>query len=164
MNDEPGTGGIAMGKNAPEKPAPITPYLYYEDVAGALAWLSRVFGFREREKETMRSPDGKVVHSAMELGDGVVLLGCPGADYQCPKRLGHVTQNLYVYVDDLDRHFALAKEAGATILSDPEDTFYGDRRYGAADIEGHHWYFAQKTRPMAPEDWRPSEDDLKGHA
>ena len=152
-----------MGKNNPTKPTPITPYLYYEDVTGALVWLSRVFGFRERENETIRSPDGKVLHSAMELGDGVILLGCPGADYKCPKRLGHVTQNLYVYVDDVERHFALAREAGATILSGPEDTFYGDRRYGAADIEGHHWYFAEKIRLVAPEDWRPSQDDLKGH-
>jgi hypothetical protein len=64
----------------------------------------------------------------------------------------------------MERHFALAKEAGATILSGPEDTFYGDRRYGAADLEGHHWYFAEKIRPMAPEDWRPSQDDLKGTA
>jgi uncharacterized glyoxalase superfamily protein PhnB len=152
-----------MGQNAPEKPAPITPYLYYEDVAGAMDWLSRVFGFREREKETMRNAEGKVVHTAMEVGDGVIMMGCPGADYQCPKRLGHVTQNLYVYVEDLQRHFERAKHAGTTILSGPEDTFYGDRRYGAADLEGHHWYFAEKVRHIAPENWRPSEKDLEGH-
>ena len=152
-----------MSENAPEKPAPITPYLYYEDVAGALAWLSRVFGFREREQETLRSAEGAVVHSAMQAGAGVIMLGCPGADYKCPKRLGRVTQNLYVYVDDVERHFASAQQAGAEILSAPEDTFYGDRRYGAADVEGHHWYFAQKLQPTAPDDWQPSQDDLKGH-
>jgi hypothetical protein len=57
--------------NAPEKPAPITPYLYYEDVAGALAWLSRVFGFREREKETSVGPDPL----ARFLFDRIDLLG-----------------------------------------------------------------------------------------
>jgi uncharacterized glyoxalase superfamily protein PhnB len=152
-----------MTENSPEKAAPITPYLYYEDVAAAMDWLSRVFGFHERERETMRSPEGGVVHSAMELGAGVIMMGCPGPDYQCPKRLGHVTQNLYVYVDDVQQHFRHAEGAGATILSDVEDTFYGDRRYGAADLEGHHWYFAEKIRPIAPEDWRPSEEDLAGH-
>ena len=50
----------------------------------------------------------------------------------------------------------------ATILSDPEDTFYGDRRYGAADVEGHPWYVAEKIRPMAPEDWRPSPRRSEG--
>lgn len=153
-----------MTEESSQNPAPpITPYLYYEDVAGAIDWLSRVFGFHEREKETMRGPNGKVVHGAMELGDGVVMLGCPGKDYRSPKRLGQVTQNLYVYVDDVQRHFERAEQEGATILSRPEETFYGDRRYGAEDLEGHHWYFAQKLREIAPEAWRPSSEDLSGH-
>lgn len=141
----------------------ITPYLYYEDVAGALEWLSLAFGFREREQETMRNPEGKVVHAAMEHGNGVVLMGCPGQEYKCPKRLGQTTQSLYVYVGDVEQHFKHAKGAGATILSDPEDTFYGDRRYGTEDLEGHHWYFAEKIREMSPEEWQPSPENLKGH-
>jgi uncharacterized glyoxalase superfamily protein PhnB len=152
-----------MANDSPQRPAPITPYLYYEDVASALAWLSRAFGFRAREEETIRSPEGRVVHAAMELGGGTVLLGCPGSDYRCPRRLGQTTQNLYVHVDDVERHFRTAKGAGATILSGPEDTFYGDRRYGAEDPEGHHWYFAQRIREVAPEEWSPAADDLKGH-
>jgi PhnB protein len=152
-----------MANDSPQRPAPITPYLYYEDVANALGWLSRAFGFREREQETIRSPEGKVVHAAMELGGGTILLGCPGPDYRCPRRLGQTTQNLYVYVDDLERHFRTARDAGATILSGPEDTFYGDRRYGAEDLEGHHWYFAQRIREVTPAEWRPSGEDLKGH-
>jgi uncharacterized glyoxalase superfamily protein PhnB len=145
-------------------PSPITPYLYYEDVAAAMQWLGKAFGFRERTAETMRGPEGRVIHTAMELGDGVVMMGCPGEDYRCPKRTGHVSQNLYVYVRDLDRHHQQAKNAGAEILSDLEETFYGDRRYGVADLEGHHWYFAEKVRDVAPEDWKPSEEDLGGHA
>ncbi|MCZ6642491.1 MAG: VOC family protein, partial [Gammaproteobacteria bacterium] len=83
----------------------------------------------------MRNEDGKVVHAAMELGDGTVLMGCPGADYQNPKRTGHVSQNLYVYVDYVDQHFSCATQAGSNILSEPEETFYGDRRYGVEDVE-----------------------------
>jgi uncharacterized glyoxalase superfamily protein PhnB len=62
-----------------------------------------------------------------------------------------VTQHLYVYVDDVDKHFEHAKRTGARILEEPEDRFYGDRRYGA-EPEGHHWYFAQHVRDVAPED------------
>jgi uncharacterized glyoxalase superfamily protein PhnB len=47
-------------------------------------------------------------------------------------------------VDDVDAHFQRAKKAGAHILEEPEDTFYGHRRYGAEDPEGHQWYFAQE--------------------
>jgi len=62
---------------------------------------------------------------------------------------------VYVYVDDVDKHFERAKSAGATILSEPKDQFYGDRTYGAADVEGHHWSFAQHIRDVAPEDLKP---------
>ena len=66
-----------MPENPPEDTPRISPYLYYEDVAGALKWLARTFGFRERAEETLRSPDGKVIHSAMELDDGLIMLGTP---------------------------------------------------------------------------------------
>ena len=126
-----------MGETGSEESPAITPYLYYEDVVGALGWLSRVFGFEEQANETIRDPEGRVVHAKMKLGDGVVVMGFPGKDYICPKRLGHVTQNLYVYVDDVDAHYHRAKTAGATILSETEETFYGDRCCGAEDLEGH---------------------------
>jgi len=142
-----------MPANPPENMPRITPYLLYEDVAGALAWLSQAFGFQERLR--MPGPDGIVAHAEMELADGVILLGRPGPEYRNPKHLGAVTQNVYVYVDDVDKHFERARRAGAVILVEPTDQFYGDRRYGAEDPEGHHWYFAQHVRDVAPEDMHP---------
>jgi uncharacterized glyoxalase superfamily protein PhnB len=55
----------------------------------------------------------------------------------------------------VDKHFERARRAGATILAEPADQFYGDRRYGALDPEGHEWYFAQHVRDVAPEDMKP---------
>ena len=139
-----------MPKNPPENTPRVTPYLYYQDVAAALRFLADAFGFREKLR--MPGPDGKIAHAEMTLGDGLVMMGCPGAEYQNPKRLGQTTQSLYVYVDDVDAHCARAKKAGAKIVDEPEDQFYGDRRYGAEDPEGHHWFFATHTRDVAPED------------
>ena len=142
-----------MPANPPENMPRITPYLYYEDVAKALDWLAAAFGFRERLR--MPAPDGSIGHAEVELADGVIMLGRPNAEYRNPKRLGGVTQNIYVYVDDVDKHFERAKRAGAEILAEPEDQFYGDRRYGAVDPEGHEWYFATHVRDVAPEDMKP---------
>ena len=139
-----------MPKNPPDNMPRISAYLLYEDVAGALDWLAKAFGFRERLR--LPGAQGKIVHAEMELADGVIMIGNPGADFCSPKRLGHVTQHLYVYVDDVDEHYEHARQAGAIILAEPEDQFYGDRRYGAEDPEGHHWYFAQHIRDVAPED------------
>ena len=126
----------------------ITPYLLYEDVAGALKFLTKAFGFRKFGAQASGS-DGKLNHAAMKLGDDLVMMGYPGPKYKNPKRLGQATQNLYVNVDDVDKHFERAKKAGAAILVEPENTFYGHRRYGAADPEGHHWYFAQEIKRSA---------------
>jgi uncharacterized glyoxalase superfamily protein PhnB len=135
-----------MPANPPENMPRITAYLLYEDVVAVLEWLTKAFGFRERMR--MPGPDGKISHAEMEFADGVVMMGCPGPDYKNPKRLGGVTQRLYVYVDDVDKHFEQAKQAGATVIREPQDQFYGDRNYGVADPEGHHWYFAQHIRDV----------------
>jgi uncharacterized glyoxalase superfamily protein PhnB len=123
----------------------ITPYLLYEDVGAALKFLAKAFGFKKHGAQMVR-PDGTINHAAMKLGTDIVMMGCPGAGYRNPKRLGGATQCLYVNVRDVDEHCARARKAGAEIIEEPLDTPYGDRRYGAADPEGHEWYFAQRVR------------------
>src|SRR5271166_6300733 len=103
-----------MPLNPPENTPRITPYLLYEDVSGTMEWLTSAFGFQERMR--IPGPGGKISHAEMQLADGVIMMGCPGPEYHNPKRLGHVTQNLYVYVDDVDAHFDRARKAGAKIL------------------------------------------------
>jgi uncharacterized glyoxalase superfamily protein PhnB len=120
----------------------ITPYLLYEDVNGALKFLARAFGFRKYGAQ-MRGADGKIAHAAMKLGDDLIMMGSPGSGYRNPKRLGQATQSLYINVDDVDKHLARARKAGAAIIEEPADTSYGHRRYGAEDPEGHQWFFAQ---------------------
>jgi len=127
----------------------ITPYLLYEDVAGALEFLERAFGVEEPVRLT--APEGNVNHAEARLGEAAVYLGDPGDHYKNPKRLGQETVGLYVLVDDVDAHYERAREAGAEILADPEDQEYGDRRYTATDPEGHHWYFAQRIRKPEPQ-------------
>jgi len=142
-----------MPQNPPENMPRITPYLYYRDVAAALEWLARAFGFEERLR--MPGPDGGIMHAEMQVDDGVIMLGCPAPDYRNPSQLGQVTQSLYVYVDDVDGHFRRTRESGAKLLEEPADQEYGDRRYAAEDPEGHHWYFAQRVRDVAPEEGSP---------
>jgi len=120
----------------------ITPYLLYRDAGAALAWLARAFGLR-KFGHSHQDAGGRVTHAAMKLGDAVVMLGSPGADFEGPKLLGHATQNLYVDVANVDKHYARAVKAGARIVEEPKETFYGARRYGAEDLEGHVWYFAE---------------------
>ena len=140
-----------MPQNPPEGYPRISPYIYYEDAGAALDWLKDAFGFAEKVR--MPGPDGRVAHAELELDGGVIMVGTPmSADFKNPKRLGVGTASVYIYVDDVDAHFVQAKEAGAEIIREPEDQFYGDRNYAAKDLEGHEWFFGQHVRDVSPEE------------
>lgn len=130
----------------------VTPYLLYEDVAAALSWLDKAFGFREELR--WAGEDGVVAHAEMSLGDGAIMLGHPGPDYESPHRHGHATVLIAVQVDDVDGHYERARAAGAKAPDPPEDKPYGDRSYMAEDLEGHRWsFFMPLAAEVAPEDW-----------
>lgn len=133
------------------------PLVSYEDVAAAIDWLSRAFGFRERGQR-YKEADGTVTHAEIELGGALVMLGWPGPDYHSPARhvqvceparkwsnVPYIVDGVLIYVDDVDRHYQRAKSAGAVILREPKDEPYG-RLYNAADREGHRWMFMQAPR------------------
>lgn len=132
----------------------VVPMISYEDGIAALDWLQRAFGFEERARLT--TPDGRLSHGELAAGDGLIMLASPTPDYQGPKRHREVCEparrwsavpwvidGVLVFVDDIDRHFARAKAAGATILSGIETGPPG-KRYRAEDLEGHRWFFIEK--------------------
>ena len=126
----------------------------YEDGPKAMDWLSSAFGFRERTR--MVGEDGRLSHGEMQAGEGVIMLATPTPDYQAPRRhraeceptqkwssVPYIVDGVLVYVDDVNAHYARAKQRGATILSEPEADDYG-KRYRAEDVEGHRWMFMQR--------------------
>jgi PhnB protein len=130
----------------------VFPYLLYEDGAGAVDWLTRAFGFRERL--LFNDPEsGAVTHAELELDGARVMLGQPGGDYRSPKETGHSSVLVAVYVVDVDAHFEHAREAGAEIVHEPTDKPYGERAYMARDLEGQQWSFATVTAGVSPEEW-----------
>jgi uncharacterized glyoxalase superfamily protein PhnB len=127
--------------------SPVIPVLPYEDIEAAHDYLVRVFGFTGDGIE--RTPDGTVVHGEVRMGEGRIWLHRVTDTIASPKALAQASGGMVVHVDDVDTHFARARDAGATIDSEPVDQPYGQREYGARDLEGHHWWFATPTAPPA---------------
>jgi len=133
----------------------VIPMLAYEDGAAAVDWLTNAFGFVETARHT--DADGVLMHGELQTGSGLVMLATPSPDYVSPKRLRefsaearkmaevpYVIDGVLVEVDDVDAHFARARDAGAAILSEPEDVpSFGVRHYRVEDPEGHRWMFSQ---------------------
>ncbi len=140
-------------QNPPANMPRITAGVYYEDSASGLDFLEKAFGFKTRLK--IPGPDGQIMHSELAYEDGLIFVGqaCPDEKKTSPQTLGGaMTSGLYIYVDDVDAHCEHARAAGATIVKEPEDQFYGDRNYTAKDPEGHHWIFGQHIRDMTDEE------------
>ena len=139
----------------------ISASIFYDDPAAAIDWLCRAFGFEVRL--LVEGEGGRVEHSELVYGEGLVMVGCSGSDERPGQRQmvspratqGGNTQVLCVVVDDVDAHCAHARAVGAQIFREPETNDYGadywtDRSYGAIDPEGHQWFFLQRLRDPQP--------------
>lgn len=125
-------------------PATIIPALRYRDAAAAIEWLCRAFGFEEHL--VVPGENGAIAHAQLTFGNGMIMLGSGrDGDYNelivQPADAGGVTQAPYIVVDEVDAHYARAKEAGAEIVIDIADQDYGGRLYVCRDLEGHVWNF-----------------------
>ncbi|MEH1123255.1 VOC family protein [Micromonospora sp. CPCC 206061] len=132
----------------------VVPMIDYADGPAALDWLAKAFGFVERTR--LLDDDGQLSHGEMIAFGGLIMLGTATPKYEGPKRhrehcerarawsaVPYIVDGVLVHVDDVESHFERAKQAGATILSEPEDAPYG-RLYRAEDLEGHRWMFLQR--------------------
>jgi len=128
----------------------ILPHITYQNVAAALGWLTNTFGFTEH----YRYGGGRQVEGAqMHLSDAWIMLNRARPGRASAAQAGLQTQSLTVFVEDVDSHYGRAKAAGARIVEDLHDTEYGERQYGAEDLEGHHWLFSRHARDVSPEEW-----------
>lgn len=142
-----------MTKKLPQGMQRITPALAYADAPAAIEFLRDAFGFEVRERLDMK--DGRVGHAELELEGGVINVSSvwPELGLASPRDLTAVHGQTRCFVDDVDAHHAHARSAGATIVTDPEDQFYGARVYRAVDLEGHRWIFATHVRDVPREEW-----------
>lgn len=133
----------------------IVPTVIYRDPRTAMAWLEKAFGFEV--SEVLTNGEDQILHAQMSFGDGVIVIGRPWVSWTCsPASAGALnTQLLNIRLDqDVDAHCERARAAGAVIVQEPEDQFYGDRSYMAQDLDGHHWSFGQAQREISWEELR----------
>jgi uncharacterized glyoxalase superfamily protein PhnB len=117
------------------------PILIYADIAAAYDFLTAVFGLATGE--LVRDENGTAVHGEVHAGNGAIWLHQESEDYHLssPRTLGAASSMMTVLVDDVDDHFARARDSGAEIVYEPVDQPYGYREYSARDPEGRLWSF-----------------------
>jgi PhnB protein len=139
-------------KPVPEGYHTVTPYLAVDDAAEAIEYYKRAFGAKERVR--MDTPDGKIGHAELEIGDSLVMLSdpTPQASTKPPKELGGTSASVFLYVEDVDAVVKQAVDAGATITMEVADQFWGDRFGTVTDPFGHLWSIATHVEDVPPEE------------
>ena len=140
----------------------VSSAISYLDPMAAYRWLEKAFGFEPYM--LIVDEAGNLVHSEMTFGNGLIMVGSEwDADHKSPRSVGGVnTQSVHVDLsEDIDAHCERARAAGAEIIAEPSDQFYGDRTYRARDLEGHIWTFGQTVKEMQPGEWDAAMPGIK---
>jgi len=117
----------------------VTPYLAVHDAEAAIKFYTKAFGARELLRQ--KSPDGKILHSRLKIGDSIVMISdiygddTPGST--TPRDGPFIT--LHLYLSNVNALWAKAVRAGATVEMPLDDMFWGERYGQLEDPFGHHW-------------------------
>ncbi len=122
----------------------LVPYLISSDAPALIAFLQKVFAAEQRDY--VQTPDGKVMHASYCIDDCMIELS--GGSEEFPP----MPASLHIYVPDTDATFQKAVAAGAKVLREPADQFYGERGASIQDPTGNHWHLATKTEDLTKEE------------
>ncbi len=101
----------------------------------------------------MEGPNGSIMHAELLIGGNKIMLSgeWPGFS-SAPTERSPV--NFMLYVENADKAYQKAIQAGMTSTSEPEDMFWGDRNAKVVDGHGYEWTFAHQNETV-------SEDELR---
>ncbi len=135
----------------PQSMHTVTPHLICRDALAAIAFYQQAFGAVEQHR--LLTPEGKLLNGMIRIGDSAIMLveEMPTWNAVSPLTLKGSPVTLHLSVDNADKAFARAVEAGATSVMAPADMFWGDRYGVLTDPFGHNWSLGHHVRDMSPE-------------
>ncbi len=130
----------------------LMPYLTVKSAEAALDFYQRAFGFTV--KDTSPGPDGRINHALLTFHSAALMVapeGAWGSQTKAPATSGVLPAvGMYIYCPDVDALFEQARGAGATVMTAPMDSFWGDRICRLSDPDGHAWCFATYKGQQGP--------------
>jgi PhnB protein len=133
----------------PVKPIPegyhtVTPLLSVKGAARLIEFMKNAFGAIEIYR--FPAPDGSVMHAEMKIGDSIIMLG------EAMKGASPMPITLYVYLEDVDKTYRAALDAGGESLEGPTNQFWGDRVASIKDFTGNKWMIATHVEDVSADE------------
>jgi len=109
----------------------------------------RAFGAEELFR--LQEPTGRIGHLEFKIGATTLMLADEYPEYgiQGPKSLGGTSIAIHLHVDDASGFVQQAVAAGATVVRELADHFYGERSGTVRDPFGHEWLIGQHIEDVS---------------
>jgi uncharacterized glyoxalase superfamily protein PhnB len=138
MQDENTVGPIREGFRT------ITPYLFAQNAAQLIEFISKAFGGEETYRK--ERPDGAITHAEMRVGDSMLMLG------EATPQFGPMPTSIYLYVADSDSVYKRALSVGGISVFPIMTLPNGERYGGVKDPFGNIWWIATHVEDVPPDE------------
>ena len=142
-----------MAQKIPEGFNTVSTYLIVKDAKEAIGFYQKALGAEAGVH--MPGPGGQgTMHAELRIGNSTVMLTDenPAWEMKSPETLGGSATSMHLYVDDADKAFQRAVDAGCKVTAPLMDAFWGDRYGKVMDPYGHQWGFATHIEDVEPAD------------
>ena len=146
-------------KAIPDGMRTLTPELFCARAADAIEFYKKAFGAVEVMR--LAGPDGKLMHSEIQIGDSLLWIMDEMKGASGPMALKGSPVNIHMQVEDVDAVVKKAVAAGAKITMPLADQIWGDRYAKLDDPFGHHWSVATHVRDVSPEDMKKAMSKME---
>ncbi len=129
----------------------LTPHIVVKGAAKAIDFYKRAFAAEEINRHAM--PDGSIMHALLRIGDSMLMLNdeFPQMNARGPTSIGGTPVTLNIYVENADKAWERAVQAGAKVKMPIADQFWGDRYGILTDPFGHDWSIATHQKDLTPD-------------
>jgi uncharacterized glyoxalase superfamily protein PhnB len=142
---------MPVAQPVPEGFHTVTPCIVVGQADQAIAFYKSAFGAEELFRTTCGT-SGDIINAKLRIGDSMVMLSdeFPLNRYRAPGHDRPPAVTIHLYVEDVEKVFAQAIEAGATVTVPLGNAFWGDRCGQLRDPFGHVWTVATHIEDLTP--------------
>ncbi|HEY8401697.1 MAG TPA: VOC family protein [Cytophagaceae bacterium] len=131
----------------------VTPYLILKGADKVLQFIQKAFDAKIINE--IKNEDGSIMHAQAQIGNSYIMLAEASENYPAKPSM------IYLYVEDVDKVYKKALEAGATSLMPVQNEVYGDRAGGVQDPSGMQWWIATHIEEVSEEEMKKRLQNIK---
>ena len=142
----------------------VFPYLRTRDANAAIEFYTKAFGAVEEFR--LSEPGGRIGHAELKFGEATVMVSDAYPEYGIHGPADGVSTGsaIHLHVDDVDAMTEQAVAAGAKLIMEPKDQFYGERAAKVLDPFGHEWLLGSQIEEVSHEEMQRRFSAMFGEA